>query len=153
MIAIQCITAHFAKKMTWRFTVVGLAEECFPSGCCLQHANTDTSKMQVTIDEAKGAQAAQPLKKISCWEKYGQMEHKNWLKLHDCYRQTWVQLFWIQYLKTPIFFCRNMLEIWIQTIFEAKWSSRDPAVFQSFCCMSNVNIQILNLQESPVSGH
>ena len=35
-----------------------LAEESFPSGCCLQHyANTDTSKMQLTIEEAKGAQS------------------------------------------------------------------------------------------------
>ena len=60
------------------------------------------------------------------------------IELHDCYRQTWVQLFWIQYLKMPIFFCLDMLEIWIQTIFEAQWSLRDPSVFQPFCCVSNV---------------
>ena len=49
MIVIQCITANFAQIMTWRFTGEDLAEECFPSGCCLQHyANKDISKMQVT---------------------------------------------------------------------------------------------------------
>ena len=45
--------------------------------------------------------------------------------------ETWVQLFWIQNLKMPMFFCLNMLEIWIQIIFEAKWPWRDPAVFPS----------------------
>ena len=50
--------------MTWGFTVEDLAEECFPSGCCLQHcANAHTSEMQQTIDEAKGAQSGR--KKIS----------------------------------------------------------------------------------------
>ena len=58
MIVIQCITANFAQIMTWRFTGEDLAEESFPSGCCLQHyANTDTSKMQLTSEEEKGAQS------------------------------------------------------------------------------------------------
>ena len=63
MIVIQCITANFAQIMTWIFTGEDLAEESFPSGCCLhtpalQHyANTDTSKMQLTVEEAKGAQS------------------------------------------------------------------------------------------------
>ena len=49
MIVIQCVAANFAQIMTWRFTGEDLAEECFPSGCCLQHyANKDISKMQVT---------------------------------------------------------------------------------------------------------
>ena len=53
-IVIQCITANFAQIMTWRFTGEDLAEECFPSGCCLQHyANTDTSKVQVTSDSVR----------------------------------------------------------------------------------------------------
>ena len=44
--------------MTWGFTEENLAEECFPSGCYLQqYANTDTSKMQITIEEAQGAQS------------------------------------------------------------------------------------------------
>ena len=48
MIVIQCTTANFTQIMTWKFTGEDLAEECFPSGCCLQHyANTDTSKMQL----------------------------------------------------------------------------------------------------------
>ena len=38
---------------------------------------TQTSKMQVTIEEAQGAQS---WKKFSCWEKYCQMEQKVWLK-------------------------------------------------------------------------
>ena len=58
MIAIQCITANFAQIMISRFPSEDLAEECFQSGCCLQHyANTDTSKMQVTSEGAKGAQS------------------------------------------------------------------------------------------------
>ena len=122
--------------MTWTFTEEDLAEECFPSGCCLQHyANTGTSKMQVTSEEAKGAQS---------WKQNLLLREilsdgtEDLIELHDCYRQTWVQLFWIKNLKMPIFFCLNMLEICIQTIFEAKLSLRDPAVFQPFCCVSNI---------------
>ena len=38
----------------WGFTGEDFAEEYFPSGCCLQHyTNTDTSKMQNTIEEAQ----------------------------------------------------------------------------------------------------
>ena len=55
--------------------------------------------------------------------------------------QRWVQWFRIQNLRMPIFFCLNMLEIWIQTIFETKWSLRDPAVFQPFHCVSNTALQ------------
>ena len=43
----------------------------------------------------------------------------------------------IQDLKIPKFFCLSMLEIWIQTFFDAKWSWRDPAVFQPFHYVSN----------------
>ena len=116
--------------MTWRFTGEDLAEECFPCGCCLQHnANTDTIKMQVTIEEAKGAQSWK--KKISCWEQQSWKKNvllretlsvgtEDLIVLHDCYRQTCVQLFWIQNFKMLIFFCLNyrlnMLEIWIQMI-------------------------------------
>ena len=58
MIAIQCTTANFAQITTWKFTGGDSAEESFLSGCCLQHyAKTDTSKMQLTIEEAKGAQS------------------------------------------------------------------------------------------------
>ena len=54
----QMIVANVAQIMTWRFTGEDLAEKCFPSGCCLQHyTNTDTSKMQIIIEEAKGAQS------------------------------------------------------------------------------------------------
>ena len=101
-------------------------------------ANTDTSKMQFTIEEAKGAQS---------WEKNLLLREilsdgtEDLIELHDCYRQIWVQLFWIQNLKMLIFFCLNMLKIWIQTIFEAKRSLRDPAVFQPFFCVSNVALR------------
>ena len=132
----QCITANIAQIMTWRFTGEDLAEEPFPSSCCLQHyANTSTSKMQLTSEEAKGAQS---------WEKNLLLREilsdgkEDLIELHDCYRQTWVQLFWIQNLKMPIVFCLNMLEICMHAIFEAQWSLRDPAVFQPFYCMSNV---------------
>ena len=44
--------------MTWKFTGDDLPKECFPAGCGLQdYAETDTSKMQVTGEEAKGAQS------------------------------------------------------------------------------------------------
>ena len=62
----------------------------------------------------------------------------DFIEMHNCYRKTWGQLFWTQNLKMPIFFFLNMLEIWKQIIFEAKWSKRDPAVLQPFCCVSNV---------------
>ena len=82
MIVIQCITANFTQIMTWRFTGEDLAEESFPSGCCLQHyANTDTSKMQLTIEEAKGAQS---------WEKNLLLREilsdgtQDLIELHDC---------------------------------------------------------------------
>ena len=74
MLGIQCITANVAWIRTCRFTGEDSSEECFPAGWCLQHyTNTDTSKMQVTIEEAQGAQSG---KKICCWEKYCQMEQK-----------------------------------------------------------------------------
>ena len=58
MIVIQCTTANFTQIMTWKFTGEDLAEECFPSGCCLQdYADTGTSKMQVTSEEAKFSQS------------------------------------------------------------------------------------------------
>ena len=54
MIVIQCTTADFTQIMAWKFTGEDLAEECFPSGCCLKdYADTGTSKMQVTSEEAK----------------------------------------------------------------------------------------------------
>ena len=44
--------------MTWKFTAEDLAEKCFPSACSLQdYAYTGTTKMQVTSEEAKGAQS------------------------------------------------------------------------------------------------
>ena len=114
--------SYFAQLMTWRFTGEDLAEESFSSGCCLQHyANSNTSKMQLTIEEAKGAPS---LGKKSPVEKILPVSDgtEDLIEMHDCYRQTWVQLFWIQNLKMPIFFCLNMLEICIQSILEAKLS-------------------------------
>ena len=58
MIVIQCTTANFTQIMTWKFTREDLAKGCFPAGCCLQDfASTGTLKMQVTNEEAKGAQS------------------------------------------------------------------------------------------------
>ena len=91
--------------------------------------------MQVTSEEAK---VSQSWKQNLLLREILSDGTEDLIELHDCYRQTWVQLFWIQNLKMPILFCLNMLEIWIQTIFEAKWSLMDPAVFQPFCCVSNV---------------
>ena len=47
------------------------------------------------------------------------------IEMHDCYRQTWVQLFWTQNLKMPMFFCLNMLpvEIWIQKSLNCLYSN------------------------------
>ena len=115
------------------------AEECFPACCCLWHyANTATSKMQVTIEEAKGAQS---WKKIMLLREILSDGTEVLIEMHDCYRQTWVQLFWIPNLKMHIFFCLNILEIWTQTIFEVKGSLRDPAVFQPDCCVSNIALR------------
>ena len=107
-------TKHNTQIMTWRFTGKDLAEECFPSSCCLQHyADTGTSKMQVTSEEAKGAQS---------WKQNLLLREilsdgtEDLIESHNC------PLFWIQNLKMPIFFCLNMLEICIQTILEAKLS-------------------------------
>ena len=88
MIVIQCTTANFTQIMTWKFTGEDLAEECFPSGCCLQdYADTGTSKMQVTSEEAKFSQS---------WKQNLLLREilsdgtKDLIELHDCYRQTWV---------------------------------------------------------------
>ena len=108
--------------MTWRFTGEDLAEESFPSGCCLQHyANTDTSKMQLTIEVAKGAQS---WKKKSIWEKCCQMEQKIWLNCMIVTDKLEFNCHTVLNTKfeMPMFFSLNMLEIWVQTIFEAKWA-------------------------------
>ena len=39
--------------------------------------------------------------KFSCWEKYCQIGTEDLIEMHDCYRQTWVQLFWRQKMKKP----------------------------------------------------
>ena len=141
MIVIPCITANIAQTMTWRFTGEDLAEECFQPSCRLQHwhyANTDTNKMQVTSEEAKEAQSWEksPIERnIVRWNGSGSSSHLNLkihdnsefeiqcltstedlIELHDCHRQTWVQQFWIQNLKMPIFFCLSMLEIYKQSL-------------------------------------
>ena len=54
---VQCITANFAQTMTWRFTGEDLAEERLRKLPMQHSANTGTSKMQLTIEEAKGAQS------------------------------------------------------------------------------------------------
>ena len=103
--------------MTWRFTGEDLAEECFPSGCCLQHySNTDSSKIQVTFEEAKGAQSYKTnllLREIlSDWTEDLIEMHNSWWLFHSNLSST-VLNHWIQNLKMPIFFCLNMLEICI----------------------------------------
>ena len=117
MIVIQCTTANFTQIMTWKFTGEDLAEECFPSGCCLQHyANTDTSKMQVTSEGAKGAQS---WRKNLLLREY-QMEQKTWLNCMIVIDKPEFNCSEYKILKMPVFFCLNMLEICKQTIFEAK---------------------------------
>ena len=101
MRAMQRVAANVAKItwMMWRFNGEDSAEECFPLCCWLQHyANTDTSKMLFTIEAWK---------QFSCWEKYdGPLSDRteDLIEMHDCYRQTWVQLLWIWSLKIPLFF-------------------------------------------------
>ena len=54
--------------MTLRLTGEDLAEESFPSGCCLQHyANTDTARCNSLLRKQKELNLE---KRISCWEKW-----------------------------------------------------------------------------------
>ena len=96
------------------------------SCCWLQHdGNTNISKMQVTIVGAEGAQS---------WKTNLQLREilsdgtEDLIEMHDCTEKPWVQLFWIQNLKSSMSFCLNMLQIWI---FVAKFSYMDPAVHNS----------------------
>ena len=67
MIVIQCTTANFTQIMTWKFTGEDLAEECFPSGCCLQdYADAGTSKMQVTSATVRKQTELNLESKIAC---------------------------------------------------------------------------------------
>ena len=43
--------------------------------------------------------------------------------------------------KRPFFCLKMLVHCWIQTIFEAKWSWTDPAVFQPFCCVFKVALR------------
>ena len=83
IVLIHCIKANFTQIMTLRFTGEDLGEECFPSG--LQHfANIGTCKMQVTSEEAKGAQSC----KQNLLREILSDGSEDLIELHDCYQQT-----------------------------------------------------------------
>ena len=68
--------------MTWKFTGEDLAEECFPSGCCLKdYADTGTSKMQVTSEEAKVSQSGKQSLLLRGILSEGT---EDLIELHDC---------------------------------------------------------------------
>ena len=99
------------------------AEECFLPGCWLQHyANTDTCKMQVSVEKEKGAQSWRKnspiVRNIVRWNR--RLDWKAWLIQTNLISTVLTQR--IQILKSFNFSCLNMLEIRIQTIVDANWS-------------------------------
>ena len=74
------------------------AEECFPPCCWCSIMTTGTSHYW-------GKTRSSILKRISPVEEILSDGTEDLIEMHNCYRQTWFELFW----KNPIFFCLNML--------------------------------------------
>ena len=84
--------------------------------------------MQVSIEEAQGSQSWQ-------WEKNLLLrEQKTWLKMIVTDKPEF-SCFEYKIWKLP---CLSVLTCWKFEYKHAKWTWRYPAVFQPFCCMSNV---------------
>ena len=101
------------------------------------YQHTETSKMQVMVEEAQNAQSwkTNPFERNAVrWN--WRLDWNAWLLTANL-----LSMVLNTNLKNLMFFCLNMLEIRIQTICDAKWSSMDSAVFQPFCCMSNVALR------------
>ena len=109
-------TQHTASpKAAMLLVVVVTALHCWGEDSaeeCLRHRQ-DASHY-------RGSTRSSILKRISPVEKILSDGTKELIEMYDCYRQNWFHLF--EYLKNPMFFCLNMLENWLQTIFIAKWS-------------------------------
>ena len=62
VLVMLCVTANVAQIMTWIFTLDNSAGECFDPAvaCSIMSTQTvsDTSKVQVTSEEAQGAQSS-----------------------------------------------------------------------------------------------
>ena len=106
----------------------GLIWRMLPPCYWLQHsANTDTSKMQVTIEEAQGAQS---LKTFLLLREISSDGTDVLIKMHDCYRQTYFNYFEYKIWKIP---CIYVLICWkfeckqSQLPNDKKWT-RDPDV-------------------------
>ena len=105
---------------------------------CLQHyANTATSKMQVTNEEAKGAQSwktnSAVERNIVRWNR--RLDWNAWL-LQTCLSSIVSN----KKLENVHLFNLNMLEIWVQTI-RSQMIWKDSAVFQPFCWVYNVALR------------
>ena len=98
------------------------AEECFSPGCWLQHcSNTDKQDASYYWGRTRSSSLRE---KISHSEKYWTELTEDLIQMHDCYKQTWFQLFWI-------FFCLNAGNLktnhaWCQMILNG--SSCIPAI-------------------------
>ena len=135
----QCIIANVAQIMTWRFAgKIQLKNASQPAVACGIMPTQPQARCKLPLRKQKELNLEKQILLLREMLSYGT---KDLIEMHDCYRQTWVQLFWIPNLKMHIFFCLNILEIWTQTIFEVKGSLRDPAVFQPYCCVSNIALR------------
>ena len=102
IIVIQCITANIAQIMTSRFTgKIWLKKATHLAVACsimpTRHKNSLLRKQKELNLEKTNSN--------SCWEKDCQMDSdgtEDLIELHYCYRQTWVQLFWIQKISVSI---------------------------------------------------
>ena len=116
----QCIIANVAQIMTWRFAgKIQLKNASQPAVACGIMPTQPQARCKLPLRKQKELNLEKQILLLREMLSYGT---KDLIEMHDCYRQTWVQLFWIQNLKIAIFFCFNMLKIWIPAIFEAKWS-------------------------------
>ena len=106
---------------------------------CLQHyANTATSKMQATNEEAKGNQSWKTNSAVEWnivrWNR--RLDWNAWLL-----QTSLSSMVSNKKLENAHLFCLNMLEIWIQTNLWSQMILKDPAVFQPFRRVYNVALR------------
>ena len=97
--------ANVAQLMMWEFTWDSW--RMLPPCCWLQHyANTDTSKVQVTIQEAQGVQSYKKnlVLREMLWD-----GTEDLIERHDL-QTTWIQLFWIT--KFEKLQCNSVFTCW-----------------------------------------
>ena len=117
MMVKQCITANVTQIITWWFTGEDSAdsEECPPS-CWLQLLSIMPTQTQAALlrkhKELNVEKLSSLCSNISLLLREILSDGtEDLIEMCDCYRQTWLQLFWIWNLKILMFICLNMLEI------------------------------------------